>query len=158
MNSEESPFDNPEESPLDNPLSTSLLQSITCRGDQYFIYTKPLSTIFLDWWQKTTWFSDASDNTTSATQLRDEFLGRQNAKIWQKFHIAAHDPTGKPAVICRQCSHTLAHPKCGKATNNGTSSMNSHTRSTFCQTNGTKESLNIEEDDEGFFKVLYSIF
>jgi hypothetical protein len=91
----------------------------------YILYTDMSKEAFVEWWLQTDF----------GKKKRIHWDGRHQAECWQHFEQIADGKTGRPGVMCKQCSKVLDHPANGHT---GTSSMNKHIKGVNCRKSLTK--------------------
>lgn len=72
---------------------------------------------FVKWWLTTGYGKQCEG------QSNMHWDGKKKATVWQGFEQVAHEQSGQPKVMCKECKATLAHPAAKRA---GTSSLQHH--------------------------------
>lgn len=97
-------------------------------GQQFFKWTPEVHDDFTSWWLTTDWCLENLDKGEKAAVIHWESKAR-TSDSWQYFHQAAHFRTGRPCLVCQQCSAVLEHPR---TKNTGTKALSTHTSSQKC--------------------------
>jgi hypothetical protein len=79
---------------------------------------------FVDWWLTTEFGSRKELQTTI------RWDGKKKSDIWERFDQVAHEKTGEPKVMCKQCHATIVHPNHHRA---GSSPMKGHITTSACR-------------------------
>lgn len=79
---------------------------------------------FVKWWLNTDFCSRPSVKASVTWE------GKKKSEVWDHFHQVAHEKTGEPKVMCKNCFCTLVHPQYQRA---GSSPMKGHLKTTLCR-------------------------
>lgn len=79
---------------------------------------------FVKWWLNTDFGSRPSVKASVTWE------GKKKSEVWDHFHQVAHERTGEPKVMCKNCFCTLVHPQYQRA---GSSPMKGHLKTTSCR-------------------------
>ena len=117
---------------------TSISDPPPCKhigSSQEFLQWEPEHhTEFIQWWLQRSWtrhaIRDKADNQSAKIVNRLQWdSSHRISSSWDGFWQAAHLQTGKPVLICQNCSTELAHPN---TLGSGTSTLGKHLRSVIC--------------------------